>query len=60
MFFNKFFGFDKVSMKVIRDSFFVILGFFIDIINCLFIILIFLDEWKIVEVIFLLKDGDKD
>ena len=57
---NKSPGFDKVSMKVIRDSLPVILGPLTDIINCSFITSTFPDEWKIAEVIPLLKDGDKD
>ena len=57
---NKFPGFDKVSMKVIRESLPVILGPLTDIINCSFITSTFPDEWKIAEVIPLLKDGDKD
>lgn len=58
MFINKFLGVDKVSMRVNKDSFLVIFGLFIDIINCLFIIFKFLDLWKVIEVIFLLKEGD--
>ena len=57
---NKSPGFDKVSMKVIRDSLPVILGPLTNIINCSFITSTFPDEWKIAEVIPLLKDGDKD
>lgn len=55
---NKVFGIDKISVKVIKDCFFVILVFFIFIINVLFIINIFLDAWKLVEVILVLKSGD--
>ena len=51
---NKSPGFDKVSMKVIRDSLPVVLGPL-----CSFITSTFPDEWKNAEVIFLLKDGDK-
>ena len=57
---NKSPGFDKVTTKVIRDSLPVILGPLTDIINCSFITSTFPDEWKITEVIPLLKDGDKD
>ena len=49
-----------MSMKVIRDSPCFILGPLTDIINCSFITSTFPDEWKIAEVIPLLKDGDKD
>lgn len=55
---NKFLGFDKISVCVLKDCFFVILGFFIDIINCFIFISIFLDNWKEVEVILIFKDGD--
>lgn len=58
MFFNKFLGFDKVSMCIIKDCFFVIFGLLIDIINCFFVIFIFLNFWRVFEVILLLKDGD--
>lgn len=58
MFINKFFGLDKVEVWVLKDSLFVILGLFIEIINCFFVIFIFFDVWKVVEVIFFLKEGD--
>lgn len=55
---NKLLGLDKISVCVFKDCFFVIFGFFIDIINCFIFISIFFDNWKEVEVILIFKEGD--
>ena len=53
-------GSEKVSMRIIKDSFPVILGPLTDIINCSFATSTFPNSWKASEVIPLLKDGDHE
>ena len=57
---NKTPGPDKVSLNVLKDCLPVILGPITNIINCSFATSTFLDDWKLAEVIPLLKDGDHE
>ena len=57
---NKSPGPDKVSMNVLKDCLPVVLGPITDIINFSFATSVFPDEWKLAEVIPILKDGDHE
>lgn len=57
---NKSPGPDKVSMRVIKDCLSVILDPLTDIINCSLTTSTFPDEWKLAEVIPLIKEGDHE
>ena len=57
---NKSPGYDKISMRVIKDCLPVILGPLTDIINSSFITSTFPNAWKLAEVIPLLKEGDHE
>ena len=57
---NKSPGPDKVSMNVLKDCLPVVLGPITNIINCSFATSVFPDEWKLAEVIPILKDGDHE
>ena len=57
---NKSPGPDKVSMNVLKDCLPVVLGPITNIIDCSFATSVFPDEWKLAEVIPILKDGDHE
>ena len=57
---NKTPGPDKVSMSVLKDRLPVVLGPITNIVNCSFATSTFPDDWKIAEVIPLLKDRDHE
>ena len=53
-------GSDKVTMSVFKDCLPVVLGPITNIINCSFATSTFPDDWKLAEVIPLLKEGDHE
>ena len=57
---NKAPGSDKVTMSVLKDCLPVVLGPITNIINCSFATSTFPDDWKLAEVIPLLKEGDQE
>lgn len=56
--FNKFFGYDKIFIKVYKDCLFLIFLLIIDFINILFLSSVFFIVWKIVEVVLIFKIDD--
>lgn len=60
LFCNKVFGYDKIFVRILKDSLLVIFIIIIRLINSLFELSVFLKVWKIVEVILIFKDRNLD